>query len=293
MDRFVVVPALLLAGLAITLPTAAFAQIRASERGAVSQTVDGTTITIDYGRPQTRGRTNLFGGEVPWGKVWTPGANWATTLEVNRDITVDGHALAAGTYSVWLAVNEDTWTAIFDPQPRRFHLMPPPEAANQVRFGVTPTTAPHAEVLTWSFPSVRPTGATLQLAWSTTAISFDIGVAPSRPIEVAADFAERFVGSYRLQLMGALGDGQVGFEISYENDRLVAHWESPPVPRLGEVWLISLGAGMFAPAELMDGELFDIVMDLIFEFTPVDGRATGFELRALGDALWGAAERRP
>ena len=82
----------------VVLPLAlpASAQIRRSERGSVSQTVDGTTITVEYSRPQVRGRDSLFGSVVPWGKVWT-GANWATTFTANRPVTVAGHPVTPGT----------------------------------------------------------------------------------------------------------------------------------------------------------------------------------------------------
>ncbi len=56
-------------------PAPAAAQIRGSEAGVTAQTVDGTTLTIDYSRPSARGRA-LFGELVPWDVVWTPGANW-------------------------------------------------------------------------------------------------------------------------------------------------------------------------------------------------------------------------
>ncbi len=280
------------AGTVALVPCSTHAQIRASERGGVSQTIDGTTIAIDYARPQARGRSELYGGEIPYGKIWTPGANWATTIEINKDITINGHALPEGKYSVWLQVGEGDWTAIFDPEPRRFHLMGPPPSDEQVRFAVSPQAAPHTEILTWSFHEVRPTGTTLRMAWGPRAVTFDIRVQPSRDLTVSADLASRYVGSYTLQLMGPFGDGQVSFDLVHENDRLVGHWENPPSPRLGEFWLISLGEGMFAAGELDDGELFDIVMDVIFEFSPYEGRATAFDLRVLGDALWGHGERR-
>ncbi len=79
---------------------AAQAQVRTSERATVSQTIDGTVIEIDYARPRLRGRTS-FGGVVHWGEMWTPGANWATTLRVSRDVRLDGHLVPAGEYSVW------------------------------------------------------------------------------------------------------------------------------------------------------------------------------------------------
>lgn len=284
---------LLWAGVALAGPltSTATAQIRASERGMVSQTVDGTTITVDYGRPKARGRDRLFGGVVPWGKVWTPGANWATTISVDKDITLNGRAVTAGTYSVWLEVQPGQWTAILEPDERRFHLSPPAPSDDQVRFMVQPQQTQHVEVLTWSFPEFHATGTTMELAWGETRVSFDITVEPSRPVTVSADFAKRFVGSYRMVREEPLGGGEVGFEIEYQNDRLVAHWESAPVPRLRETWLISLGAGMFAPAELEEGEIFDIVMDLIFEFTPLEGEAATFELRGPGDGLWATGER--
>lgn len=284
--------ALFIAALAtLAVSSGASAQVRASERGSVSQTVDGTVITIDYGRPQARGREPLFGAVVPWGKTWTPGANWATTLDVNRDILVNGHKLAAGTYSVWLKVEPDAWTAIFDPQFRRFHLNPPEESAQQLRFAVQPETCMHSETLTWSFSETNATGTTLRLAWGTTAVAFDIGVHPSRPLTVPADIAQRYVGRYRLVQNAPLPEKEVVFDITYENEHLVARWEEAPSPQLAQTWLVHLGEGMFVPAELEDGELFDIVTDLVFEFTPLEGPVSRFEMRALGDQLWGRGRR--
>jgi hypothetical protein len=269
----------------------AAAQVRASERGGVFQIVDGTTIRLEYGRPQARGRV-LFGDVLPWGKVWT-GANWATTLEVDKDVTINGHPLAAGIYSVWLELQPEEWTAIFDPEPHRFHLMPPEPSDDQLRFMVEPGTGPHTEILTWTFPAVRQTGATLQLAWGETTATFDIGVQPSRAITTPEALAKNYVGSYLLTLGPQLGDRDVAFDIRYEDGLLIATWEGSPNELLAEPYLIHLGANMFIPGERDgEGELVDMLVDLVFEFDPFEGPATGFELRALGDEHWGTAVRR-
>ena len=87
-----------------TSPSFASAQIRASEHATVTQRVSGTTITLEYDRPVARGRT-IFGERgvvVKWGEVWTPGANWATTIDVDRDVKNDGRPLPKGKYSLWL-----------------------------------------------------------------------------------------------------------------------------------------------------------------------------------------------
>ncbi len=280
----------------LTLSSTAEGQIRASERGTVSQTIDGTTITIDYGRPQLRGRTDLWGNPlvVPWGKKWTPGANWATNIRVDKDITIDDHALPEGHYSMWIEVKQDAWTAIFDPEARRFHLQGPSDDPNTIQFDVQPETVDWStDVLTFSFPEVKATGSVLRLAWGSTHVNFDIGVQASRPIMIAADLAERYVGSYLFKPAEFLGGVEVQMEISYENERLVVIWPGAPFPQLVKTWLQPLGEGMFHPVEITDGEILDIMTFVAVEFTPFDGNATGFEWRALGDELWAEATRLP
>lgn len=266
-------------------------QVRASPRGGTTQTIDNTTITLDYGRPVLRGRTDIFGGVVPWGKVWTPGANWATTIETDKPITINGHAIAAGKYSVWLQVQPEEWTAIFDPTPRRFHLSPPGEAEGQVRFAIKPEPGPNVEVLTWSFPDVRATGTTLQLAWATTTVSFDIAVETSRTLEVPAATAQNYTGEWQVQPKGMLGTAPFTIEFTHDGKHLAGHWPGAPNPRLVRFWMVPMGAGIFAPAELEGNELFDIVTDLLFEFAPSNGTATSFQIRGPGDVDWGTARR--
>src|SRR5512147_2293691 len=78
----------------------AHAQIRASELQTIAQTVDGTTIKLTYSRPRLRGRSNVWGTRiVNWGEVWTPGANDATLLETDRDLTMGGVPVPKGKYS--------------------------------------------------------------------------------------------------------------------------------------------------------------------------------------------------
>ena len=104
----------------------AIAQVKASEISTMSQVIDGTTITMQYSRPRVRGRDPLFGTEVVhWGEVWTPGANWATTLETDKAITLDGHAVRKGKYSVWFVVRQSgDWTMVLDPKWKIFHHRP-------------------------------------------------------------------------------------------------------------------------------------------------------------------------
>jgi len=176
MRRLVLAAAL---ALVTALPGRAHAQVMASEHGMVQQRVDGTTITIEYYRPQRRGRANLFGGVVKWGSTWTPGANWATTIDVDHDVKIDGHPLAKGKYSVWMVPQPNDWTVILSSVWKRFHVQGPDPSAPQVKFDVTPDSTPMTDVLTFSFPAVEPDATTLLLQWGTVAVPLRIEVPPS------------------------------------------------------------------------------------------------------------------
>ena len=110
----------------------------ASEKGSVSQTIDGTTITVEYYRPVARGRTP-FPDVVHWGRMWTPGANWATTFDVDKPIHLNGNAVPKGKYSVWMIPAPDEWTVILNRDSKRFHTQPPSSSDEELRFTVKPS----------------------------------------------------------------------------------------------------------------------------------------------------------
>src|SRR5712692_2724975 len=85
---------------------------RASQRGTVTQRIGLTDITITYHRPSVGGR-EIWGKTVPYGQVWRAGANENTTISFTDDVSVEGHALPAGTYGLHTLPTADQWTIIF------------------------------------------------------------------------------------------------------------------------------------------------------------------------------------
>src|SRR5690348_13483389 len=86
---------------------------RASQKQVVTQTVGFTDIAITYSRPGVKGR-QIWGGLVPYDKVWRTGANEATTIAFTDDVTVNGQPLPKGTYSLHTIPGKDQWTIIFN-----------------------------------------------------------------------------------------------------------------------------------------------------------------------------------
>lgn len=88
---------------------------RASVGSNVTQTVNGATVTITYSAPALKGRVIGKDIEPMTGKVWRAGANEATSIEVNKDVTIEGKKLPAGKYGLYIiADNASEWTIIIN-----------------------------------------------------------------------------------------------------------------------------------------------------------------------------------
>jgi hypothetical protein len=80
-------------------------------------TLAGQTIEIRYSAPSVRGR-QIFGAggllsKDPTYPVWRAGANAATTLRTSGDLDLNGLAVPAGTYTLYVSVEKpDAWELI-------------------------------------------------------------------------------------------------------------------------------------------------------------------------------------
>jgi len=154
-----------------------------SQRAGVTQHVALTEIAVEYGRPVARGRT-LFGVLVPWDSIWHPGADSATRISFNHPVTLEGHVVKAGEYSLWLIPRASRpWTVILSHAAHTFHTPYPGAANDAYRFDVTPETGAHMESLAIYFPSVVKADAVMRIHWGTTIVPIRIA-APYRAITV-------------------------------------------------------------------------------------------------------------
>lgn len=114
MRKLVQFKALSLFALAFLFSAMAFAQ-QPSPAASASGTVGGATIKVDYHSPAVKGR-KIWGGLVPYDKVWRTGANEATIFTTSKDITIGGKTLKAGKYSLYTVPGEKEWKIIFNSQ---------------------------------------------------------------------------------------------------------------------------------------------------------------------------------
>lgn len=100
------------------LTLAAFAGLAAAQGGApasppaeTSVTLGGKAITIKYSAPSVKGR-KIFGGAgalQPDNTVWRAGANKATALHTDGDITIGTLDVPAGDYTLYVFLDPKGW----------------------------------------------------------------------------------------------------------------------------------------------------------------------------------------
>ena len=169
----------LLTGISVAaLTLASLAQQDKSKRpsppGTAEVTLSGKKITIEYSRPSLRGRKAVGGDLVPYGKVWRTGANEATTLTTEIDLTVGGASVPAGKYTLYTLPAEDGWKLIINKQTGQWGTIYD-EKQDLVRIDMktTPLAAP-VEQFTILLEPINPTLAQLSLQWENTQVSVPV-----------------------------------------------------------------------------------------------------------------------
>lgn len=147
-----------------------------SPEATVSQTVGTTTVSIDYHRPQIRGR-KIWGELVPFGQVWRTGANEATTIRFSDPVRVNGHPVPAGTYALFSIPGPEQWTLILNKRWKQFGAFEYQPKEDLVRFDVkAKAVKEHTEWLTYEVYPASRSSAYVDLYWEKLRVSFLVDV---------------------------------------------------------------------------------------------------------------------
>lgn len=145
-----------------------------SPPATVSQKIGFTTLTIAYSRPAVKGRP-VYGGLVPYGKLWRTGASDATILTVSDPVTVAGKSLAAGSYSLFSIPGRTDWTIIVNKHVGGHGTDGYEEANDLLRFTVkADSSARFYESFTIEIQELVRNQAIVYINWANTSVHFPV-----------------------------------------------------------------------------------------------------------------------
>ena len=162
---------------AVLAATMAIAQQDKSKRPSPPATAEitlkGKKISIDYSQPSLKGRK--VGQELaPYGKVWRTGANEATALNTEIDLTIGGVKVPAGKYTLYTLPSEGTWKLIINKQTGQWGTVYN-EGQDLARVDMKKSALPQSvEQFTISFDKKGEGVADLNLDWENTRVSVPV-----------------------------------------------------------------------------------------------------------------------
>src|SRR6266496_1188408 len=163
-----------------------------SQAAEVKQRIALTDITVKYHRPLVNGR-KIWGGLVPYGKVWRAGANENTTIEFSDPVSIEGQPLAKGVYGLHMIPNPDSWTVIFSKTNTGWGSYSYDQKEDALRVNVKPKPLAEAkEALEFDFEDLKPDSTAVTLKWEKLGVPFTVSIKD----------AEQTLQNIRAQLKG-------------------------------------------------------------------------------------------
>ena len=147
-----------------------------SQAAEVKQRIALTDITVKYHRPLVKGR-KIWGGLVPYGKVWRAGANENTTIEFSDPVSVEGKPLDKGIYGLHMIPTPDSWTVIFSKTNTAWGSYSYDQKEDALRVTVKPKPlAKEKEALEFEFDDLKPDSTAVTLKWEKLGVPFTVSV---------------------------------------------------------------------------------------------------------------------
>lgn len=129
--------------------------------------LNGKQVSVHYNSPAMRGR-QIFGGLVPYDKVWRTGANPATMFRTQTDLKIGTANVPAGAYTLFTIPSANTWKLIINKQTGQWGLKYD-GAQDLARVDMHKSTLPKPqESMTISFEDTHGGSTQLHIRWDTT-----------------------------------------------------------------------------------------------------------------------------
>jgi hypothetical protein len=154
----------------------------------IEQKVGLTDVTLEYSRPSVKGR-KVFGGLVPYNKLWRLGANANTKVTFGDDVKVGDASLKAGAYAMFAKPSADSWEVIFYSDannwgtPREWDDK---KVAAKIKVPVFPMPMT-VETFTMSFDDLKNDSASIGVIWEGVYVGVPFSVDTDSKVSASID----------------------------------------------------------------------------------------------------------
>lgn len=154
----------------------------------LTQEVGFNEITVDYCRPSVKGRV-IFGELVPFGKIWRTGANASTKIKFKDDVTMEGHDIPAGEYTLYTIPDKEEWTIIIHTVTTYWGVGKDyKESDDLIRFKVKPITLNHKiETMAIEVSDITANTCNLEIKWDHTLVKINIKIDTDKKVLAEID----------------------------------------------------------------------------------------------------------
>jgi len=159
----------------------------ASQHSVVKQRVGLTDIEVDYSRPNKNGR-EIFGGLVPYSKLWRTGANAVTKIKFSKPVRLGGKEIPAGEYALFTIPTADEWTIIVSKDAKVQSAADYKQENDAARITAKPEPNPTTiETFTIGIADVKGASATLNFLWDNTRVPVKLTTADVEEVSKQLD----------------------------------------------------------------------------------------------------------
>ncbi|MEP7376641.1 MAG: DUF2911 domain-containing protein [Chitinophagaceae bacterium] len=127
-------------------------------------TVNGTHIHVEYSSPGVKGRT-IWGGLVPYDKVWVTGAHKATRVQFSKEVVINGIRIPAGQYAFFTIPGKEKWTVILNTRYDQHQTDEYNEKEDVMRLEVKPEEQNMTQRLIYTVEKINSKSGEIKMQW--------------------------------------------------------------------------------------------------------------------------------
>ena len=154
-----------------------------SPTATISQTVGISNISIEYSRPGAKGR-EIFGGLVPYDKMWRTGANKATKITFEENALFGGVEIKKGAYSLYTIPGKEEWSILLNSETEMWGAGDYQKTNEVCNIKVKSNESEHfIESFTIDFGDFTSFGAEIIFKWANTEVKVPVKTMAAKKIE--------------------------------------------------------------------------------------------------------------